>query len=208
MARYTGPVCKLCRREREKLFLKGIRCYTGKCVMGKKDSSLGKQRRRPSKLSEYGLQLREKQKTRTIYGILESQFRSYFKKADRQKGITGENLLKLLERRCDNVVYRLGLAPSRKSARQLIKHRHFTINNSVVDIPSYLLNKGDIIKVRDKSKKLDIIHNSMKKIKDGTQYSWLSLDKANMEGTFVDIPERSDIPVSVNETYIVELYSK
>ena len=209
MARYTGANCKLCRREGEKLFLKGARCYGARCAFEKRAFPPGQHgKTRRFKVSEYGLQLREKQKTRTIYGVLESQFRGYFKKADREKGITGENLLKLLERRCDNVVYRLGLAPSRKSARQLIKHRHFTINSSIVDIPSYLLKKGDIIKVRDKSKKLDIIHDSMKKMKDGTQYSWLSLDKANMEGTFVDIPERSDIPVSVNETFIVELYSK
>ncbi len=209
MARYIGANCKLCRRESEKLFLKGSKCSSGKCALERKGYAPGQHgKNKRFKVSEYGTQLREKQKARQIYGIFEKQFRNYFKKAEREKGITGTNLLKLLERRLDNVVYRLGLAPSRKSARQLINHRHFMINNNIVDIPSYLVKKGDIIKVKDKSKKLELIHNSMKRIREAKQYPWLSLNKANLAGEFLDIPERSDIPVQINEKLIVELYSK
>ena len=162
---------------------------------------------RRSKVSEYGIQLREKQKIKRIYGLLETQFRNYFKKANKQKGITGENLIKLLECRFDNIVYRLGLAASRKQARQLIRHRHFLINERLVDIPSYSLSAGDIIKVRDKSKKLDAIHNSLKRVKD-TAYSWLTIDKANLTGTYVQIPEREEVPLNANEQLVIELYSK
>jgi small subunit ribosomal protein S4 len=208
MARYIDSVCKLCRRERQKLFLKGQKCYTEKCPIESRNYPPGEHgQRRRSKVSEYGIQLREKQKIKRIYGLLETQFRNYFKKANKQKGITGENLIKLLECRFDNIVYRLGLAASRNQARQLIRHRHFMINERLVDIPSYSLTAGDIIKVRDKSKKLDAIHNSMKRVKD-TAYSWLTIDKANLTGTYVQVPERADVPLNANEQLVVELYSK
>ncbi|OQX86501.1 30S ribosomal protein S4 [candidate division KSB1 bacterium 4484_87] len=209
MARYTGPDCKLCRREGQKLFLKGIKCHSNKCPFDKKGYAPGQHgRSRRFKQSEYGIQLREKQKVRRIYGILEAQFRNYFAKADRMKGITGENLLKLLESRLDNVVYRLGFAPSRKTARQLVLHRHFMVNDRPVDIPSYVLKPGDIVQVRDKSKKMKVIHNSLRRVKDDRMYSWLSLDKASLTGTFVNAPNREDIPDEINESLIVELYSK
>jgi len=208
VARYTGPACKLCRREREKLFLKGIRCYTVKCPLGKKDSSFGKQRRRPSKLSEYGLQLREKQKARRIYGILEKQFRIYFHIAERKKGITGENLLQIMERRLDNIVFRFGFALSRCQARQLVRHGHFQVNDRKVDIPSYLVKAGDIIWVREKSRKLD----KFKEITDLTAErevpNWLELEKNNLRGTVAHIPSREEMSVPVQEQLIVELCSR
>ena len=208
MARYTGPSCKLCRRERQKLFLKGTKCYTEKCPLEKRNYAPGQHGlTRRAKFSEYCVQLREKQKVKRIYGLQEAQFRIYFDRAMRQKGVTGANLIKLLERRLDNVVYRLGFAPSRKAARQLILHRHFTVNNRIVNIPSYLLSPGDVIAVREKSKKLDVIHNSLRRTKDNL-YSWLSIDKATLSGTFMNIPEREEIPLNANEQLIVELYSK
>ncbi|GAB1443065.1 30S ribosomal protein S4 [Ignavibacteriales bacterium] len=208
MARYTGSVCKLCRREKQKLFLKGSKCLTDKCPLEKKNYPPGQHgTSRKSKVSEYGIQLREKQKIKRIYGVLETQFRNLFEKATRQKGITGTNMLQLLERRLDNVVYRLGFAPSRKAARQLVSHRHILINGHIVDIPSYVLTPGDVIKVKDKSKQLDIIHNSLKRVKDNL-YPWLTVDKATLSGTFVNIPEREDIQLDVNEQFVVELYSK
>ncbi len=208
MARYTDSVCKLCRRERQKLFLKGQKCFTDKCPIEQRNYPPGQHGvSRRAKISEYGVQLREKQKIKRIYGLLETQFRNYFEKAIKQKGKTGENLVKLLERRLDNVVYRIGFASSRKQARQLIKHRHFLVNNHLVDIPSYLLNPGDVIQVKEKSKKLDAIHNSLKRVKDNT-YNWITVDKASLSGTFVQIPERADIPLNANEQLVVELYSK
>ncbi|MCH7772795.1 MAG: 30S ribosomal protein S4, partial [Bacteroidetes bacterium] len=204
MARYTGSVCKLCRRERQKLFLKGQKCFTEKCPIETKNYPPGEHGlNRRAKVSEYGIQLREKQKIKRIYGLLETQFRNYFNKANKQKGITGENLVKLLESRFDNVIYRLGFAASRKQARQLIRHRHFMINDRLVDIPSYSLSAGDVLKLRDKSKKLDTIHSSLKRVKDST-YSWLTVDKANLLGTFVQVPEREDIPLNANEQLVVE----
>ncbi|MDZ7263041.1 MAG: 30S ribosomal protein S4 [candidate division KSB1 bacterium] len=209
MARYSGPACKQCRREGQKLFLKGIKCNTNKCPFERKGYAPGQHgRTRRFKQSEYGVQLREKQKVRRIYGILEQQFSNYFEKAERMKGVTGEVLLQLLERRLDNVIYRLGFAPSRKTARQLVRHRHFMVNDKIVDIPSYSLRAGDVVKVQDKSKKLAVIHSSLRKIKDDRQYSWLSLDKANLTGTFLSVPNRVDIPDPINESLIVELYSK
>lgn len=209
MARYTGPVCKLCRREGEKLFLKGSRCVTVKCSFEKKSYVPGQHgATQRKKISEYGVQLREKQKVRRIYGILEKQFRSYFYKADRMKGVTGENLLQLLESRLDNTVYRLGFASSRNQARQLVLHRHFQVNGKSVDIPSFILRPGDSISVKEKSKRLGTIHDSMRKIRDEEMYPWLMLDKARMAGEFVDRPNRADIPVQVQENLIVELYSK
>ena len=208
MARYTDSVCKLCRRERQKLFLKGQKCFTEKCPIETKNYPPGQHGlNRRSKVSEYGIQLREKQKIKRIYGLLETQFRNYFDKANKQKGITGENLVKLLESRFDNVIYRLGFAASRKQARQLIRHRHFMINDRLVDIPSYTLSAGDVLKLREKSKKMDTIHNSLKRVKDST-YSWLTVDKANLLGTFVQVPEREEIPLNANEQLVVELYSK
>lgn len=208
MARYTDSVCKLCRRERQKLFLKGQKCFTEKCPIEQRNYPPGQHGlSRRSKVSEYGVQLREKQKIKRSYGLLETQFRNYFEKADRQKGRTGENLIILLERRLDNVVFRLGFASSRKQARQLISHRHIIVNNILVDIPAYLLKAGDVIQVKEKSKKLDAIHNSLKRVKDNT-YGWLTVDKATLSGTFVQIPERADVPLNANEQLIVELYSK
>lgn len=208
MARYTDSVCKLCRRERQKLFLKGQKCFTEKCPIEEKNYAPGQHGlgRRP-KVSEYGVQLREKQKIKRSYGLLETQFRNYFEKAIKQKGRTGENLIKLLERRLDNVVYRLGFASSRKQARQVIRHRHITVNDGLVDIPAYLLCAGDVVKIKEKSKKLDLIHNSLKRVKEGT-YPWLSIDKATLSGVFIQIPERSDVPLEANEQLVVELYSK
>jgi len=208
MARYIGSSCKLCRRERQKLFLKGAKCLSEKCPLEKRNYIPGQHGlSRRSKFSEYGVQLREKQKVKRIYGLQETQFHNYFEKASRQKGITGANLIKLLERRLDNVVYRLGFAPSRKAARQLVLHMHFMVNNRIVDIPSFLLSPGDIVTVREKSKKLDAIHNSLRRTKDNV-YNWLSIDKATLSGTFMNMPEREDIPLNANEQLIVELYSK
>jgi small subunit ribosomal protein S4 len=208
MARYIGPSCKLCRREKQKLFLKGNKCFSEKCILEKKNYAPGQHGlSRRAKFSEYGVQLREKQKIKRIYGLLETQFHNYFEKANKQKGITGENLVKMLERRFDNVVYRLGFAPSRKSARQLILHRHFLINDKIVDMPSYIISAGDVVQLREKSKKLDIIHNSLKRTKDN-MYSWLQIDKASLSGTFLQVPERAEVPLNANEQLIVELYSK
>lgn len=209
MARYTSANCKLCRREKQKLFLKGTKCFTEKCPLERKNYAPGKHgMSRRSKVSDYSFQLREKQKVKRTYGVLETQFRNYFTSASKQKGRTGENLVKLLERRFDNVLYRFGLAPSRKSARQLILHKHFKVNNTIVNIPSYLIKAGDIIQVKDKSKQLRTIHDSVKRIKDDMMPQWLQLDKANLKGTFLNVPERLDIPFNANEQLIVELYSK
>ncbi|HMS34906.1 MAG TPA: 30S ribosomal protein S4 [Ignavibacteria bacterium] len=209
MARYTGPSCKLCRRERMKLFLKGTKCFSDKCPIESRNYPPGQHGlSRRSRISDYAIQLREKQKVRKTYGVLENQFRRYFAEASRKTGVTGDNLVKLLERRFDNTIYRLGLAPSRKAARQLILHRHFTVNGNVVNIPSYLLKSGDSIQVRDKSKKLEMIHDSMKRIKDNMLVSWLTLDKANMKGVFMKEPDRAEVPFIANEQLIVELYSK
>jgi small subunit ribosomal protein S4 len=208
MARYTGPSCRLCRREKQKLFLKGSKCLSEKCPLEQRNYPPGQHGlTRRAKFSEFGVQLREKQKVKRIYGLQETQFHNYFEHAIRQKGITGANLIKLLERRLDNVIFRLGFAPSRKSARQLVLHGHFKVNGHTVDIPSYSLTAGDLIVVRDKSKKLDAIHNTLRRTKDNI-YTWLSVDKAVLSGTFLNIPEREDIPLNVNEQLIVELYSK
>lgn len=209
MARYTGPVCKLCRREDQKLFLKGAKCMSPKCPMETRNFPPGQHgKNRRFKVSEYATQLREKQKTRRIYGVLEEQFRNYYQKAVRTKGITGENLMRLLERRLDNIVYRLGFAPSRRAARQMVRHRHFMVNDHLVDIPSFQLKAGDVVKVREKSRKMEAIHASMRKMREGRQLPWLDLNKANMTGTLLEIPSRADIPTEVNESLIVELYSK
>ena len=209
MGRYLEPSCRLCRREKQKLFLKGTKCFTEKCPVERRAYPPGQHgQSRRQKISEYGVQLREKQKIRRMYGLMEEQFRNYFEKALRQTGRTGELLVKMLERRFDNVVYRLGFAPSRKAARQLIGHGHLTINGKSVNIPSYLVRPGDLIQIREKSKKLEVIHGSMKRMKDSAMLPWLSLDKAAMSGTFLNIPERADIPLPANEQLVVELYSK
>jgi small subunit ribosomal protein S4 len=210
MGRYVEASCRLCRRERQKLFLKGVKCYTDKCPLERRNYAPGQHGlRRRQKVSEYGIQLREKQKVKRMYGVFEQQFRNYFEMATHQKGRTGENLLRLLERRLDNVLYRLGFAPSRKSARQLVLHGHFLVNGRRVDVASYLVRAGDIIKVAEASNQLDTIHSSLKRIKDGMLPSYLQLDKAQLTGTFLQVPERSEIPLpDVNEQLIVELYSK
>ncbi len=209
MARYRGSVCRLCRREGEKLFLKGARCYSEKCAIERRNFPPGQHgfgMRR--KISDYGVQLREKQKVKRIYGLLEKQFHTYYVKAARQKGVTGENLLVFLETRLDNTVYRLGFAPSRKSARQLIRHRHFMVNGKTLDVPSYLLRPGDVIRVRDRSKSLDIIHMALRESERAVDLPWLRLNKANLEGELLERPKRADIPLAVQEQLIVELYSK
>jgi small subunit ribosomal protein S4 len=209
MARYTAPSCRLCRRERQKLFLKGTKCFTEKCPVERRAFPPGQHgQSRRTKISEYGVQLREKQKIRRMYGLMEGQFHNYFTKALKQTGRTGENLVRMLERRLDNVVYRLGFAPSRKTARQLITHGHFLVNGKPVDIPSYLLRAGDAVGVREKSKKIEIMHSSMKRVKDNAMLPWLSLDKAAMVGTFLIVPGRADIPLNADEQLVVELYSK
>jgi small subunit ribosomal protein S4 len=199
----------LCRRERQKLFLKGTKCFTEKCPVERRGYPPGQHgQSRRMKVSEYGVQLREKQKVRRTYGLMETQFRNYFAKALKQSGRTGETLVKMLESRLDNVVYRLGFAPSRKAARQLITHGHFLVNTTPVDIPSYQLKAGDTIHVREKSRQLEILHASMKRMKDTAMLPWLTLDKATMTGSFLNVPERADIPLNADEQLIVELYSK
>ncbi|MFQ5607941.1 MAG: 30S ribosomal protein S4 [Candidatus Zixiibacteriota bacterium] len=208
MARYRDANCKLCRREGEKLFLKGARCYSDKCAYERRPNPPGQHghfMRR--KVSEYGLQLREKQKVRRLYGILEKQFHHYFEIAESRPGVTGENLLRLLELRLDNIIYRLGFAPSRKSARQLVRHGHILVNGKVVNIPSYLVKPSEVIKVNENSKKMDIIHGALKDQR-GELISWLRLNKAGLEGELLEYPSRAEIPVTATEQLIVELYSK
>ena len=208
MARDREANCKLCRREGEKLFLKGTRCYSEKCAFDRRAYSPGEHgRSMRRKGSEYALRLREKQKVRRIYGILERQFRNYFQRAAREKGITGQHLLRMLECRFDNLVYRLGFAPSRKAARQLVLHRHFLVNNRRVNIPSYQLKPGDIITVREESRSLDLIHQALREGR-GAELPYLRLDKARLEGELLESPKREDIPILVREQLIVELYSK
>lgn len=208
MARYTGSVCRLCRREGQKLFLKGERCYTEKCAITRRSYAPGQHGQGRKKLSEYGLQLRAKQMTRRYYGVLESQFRHYYELAEKREGKTGEALLSILETRLDNVVYRLGWAGSRAEARQLVSHGHFNINNRRVDIPSYLTKPGDVISVSDKSKS----SNKMKLILEtnGSRPipKWIDINREKLEAKIIAIPQRDDIDLSVEETLIVELYSK
>ena len=209
MARYRAAKCKLCRREGEKLFLKGDRCYSNKCAVEKRNYPPGEHgRRRRGKPSKYSIQLREKQKIRRMYGLLEDQFHSYFEKAARQKGITGTNLLRLLERRLDSVVYRLGFCSSRAMARQFIRHNHFQVNGKKVNVPSYLVSPGDRIGPREKSKNLFLIEESMKSIDTRQMVPYLDIDPNKMEGEFLEIPSRDAIPVPMDEQMVVELYSK
>lgn len=208
MARYTGPVCRLCRREGIKLYLKGDRCYSEKCAVDKRSYPPGQRSRARRKVTEYGLQLREKQRARRIYGILERQFKRYFDQAERQKGITGENLLRLLERRLDNVVYRLGFARSRVDARQLVRHGHFTVNGRRVNIPSYLVRIEDEIAVADKSRELPLFAGMAESAAQKTPPHWLEVDIEKMKGQVVGLPAREDIDVPIQEHLIVELYSR
>lgn len=209
MARYTGPSCKLCRREETKLYLKGDRCYTSKCAMEKRPYAPGMHgQQRRKKVSEYGLQLREKQKARRIYGILESQFHTYYEEAARQKGITGENLLTRIERRLDNVVYRLGMAYSRKEARQLVRHGHFLINGHKANIPSILVKVGDEITVKEKSLASVKVKDLAERAAQKTVPVWLEFDVENLKGRVLSLPSRDQIDTVLEEQLIVELYSK
>ncbi|MFZ5634501.1 MAG: 30S ribosomal protein S4 [Bacillota bacterium] len=208
MARYTEAQCRLCRREGMKLYLKGDRCYSGKCAVDRKSYAPGMHGQSRKKVSEYGIQLREKQKTRRIYGILEKQFRNYFEEAERQQGITGENLLRLLERRLDNVIYRLGLGASRVEARQLVRHGHFTVNGRKVNIPSFLVRVGDVIEVREKSKESPRIKELMERAADRTLPPWLEYEPEQARGRVIALPTRDQIDVPVQEHLIVELYSR
>lgn len=208
MAKYTGPACKLCRREGEKLFLKGDRCYTHKCAINRRAYAPGQHGQQRKKLSEYGIQLREKQKARRFYGVLEGQFRKYFDMAAKRKGVTGENLLKILESRMDNVVYRLGLGSSRAEARQLVRHGHFTVNGNKVDIPSYLMKPDDVIAIKDSSKSLSKFKELAEAAESKNQPEWLEFDKENLIGRVIRLPERDEIDLPIQEHLIVELYSK
>ncbi|MFA7467228.1 MAG: 30S ribosomal protein S4 [Desulfotomaculaceae bacterium] len=209
MARYTGPQCKLCRREGLKLYLKGDRCYTGKCGIDRRSYPPGQHGQGRKKVSEYGLQLREKQKARRFYGVLEKQFRNNYFKAARQPGVTGENLLRLLERRLDNVVHRLGLGSSRSEARQLILHGHFLVNGRKTTIGSFLVRAGDEITVREKSKESSPrIKELLERAADNTPPAWLEYDADQQKGRVVALPSRDQIDTPVKETLIVELYSK
>ena len=208
MARYTGSVCRLCRREGCKLFLKGEKCYGPKCTVSVRPTPPGEHgQARQRKMSEYGLQLREKQKAKRAYGVLENQFHRYFEEADRQKGITGENLLVLLERRLDNVVYRAGFGASRPMARQLVLHGHIRVNGKKVNIPSYLVKAGDVITIREKSAESEYF----KGLREGTgkvMPAWLTIDAQNLKVTVEAMPKREDIDLTIQENLIVELYSK
>ncbi|MCK9478778.1 MAG: 30S ribosomal protein S4 [Firmicutes bacterium] len=208
MARYTGAVCRLCRREGQKLFLKGDRCYTDKCAVGRRQYPPGQNSQGRRKMSEYGLQLREKQKVRRYYGILEKQFERYFEMANKKAGVTGENLLSILESRLDNVVYRLGFGTSRPEARQLVMHGHFTVNGRKVDIPSFLVKTDDVISIKEKSRESvkikDILENTASRIIP----KWLELDRNTQTAKVVGQPQRDDIDLPIEEHLIVELYSK
>ena len=208
MARYTGAVCRLCRREGQKLFLKGERCYTDKCGLTRRAYAPGQHGQGRKKLSGYGLQLREKQKARRYYGVLEGQFRHYFELANKKAGVTGENLLAILESRLDNVVYRLGFGTSRPEARQLVRHGHFTVNGQKVNIPSYLVKVGDVIAIKEESKSSEKIKNVIEITASRVVPKWLDLDNNTLTGKVVAVAEREDIDLPLEEHLIVELYSK
>ncbi len=206
MARYTGAVCRQCRREGQKLFLKGERCYSGKCAIERRAYAPGQHGQSRKKFSEYGLQLREKQKVRRYYGVLESQFAKYFEMAEKKKGVTGDNLLSIVESRLDNVVYRLGFAMSRPEARQLVRHGHFTVNGKKVDIPSYLLNVGDVIAVKEGSMSSEKIKSIIEANEKRAIVKWLERDGTS--GKVIGVCEKEDIDLPIEEHLIVELYSK
>lgn len=208
MARYTGSVCRLCRRENQKLFLKGTRCYTERCSLNKRSYAPGQHGQARKKVSEYGLQLREKQKTKRYYGILEKQFAGYYEMAVKRAGITGENLLIILESRLDNIIYRLGWATSRPEARQLVRHGHFEVNGQKVNIPSYLVKVGDTITIKDKSRSSEKIKEILETTESRNVPQWLSLDKNTLSASVSKMPVREDIDLPIEEHLIVELYSK
>lgn len=208
MARYTGPVCRLCRREGVKLYLKGERCFSPKCAIDKRATVPGQHGQGRRRNSEYGLQLREKQKARRFYGVLEKQFESYYEEAARRQGVTGENLLQILESRLDNVVYRLGFAASRPEARQLVRHGHFNVNGHRVDIPSYLVKPGDVITIREKSQQTARIKDLVEAAQSRTIGQWLELDLASFSGKVLRAPARDEIDTPVAEQMIVEYYSR
>ncbi len=209
MARYTGASCRMCRRENLKLFLKGDRCYSDKCSFERRAYAPGQHgQNRFRKVSDYAMQLREKQKVKHMYGMLEAQFRRYFKLADRAKGVTGLNLLSMLERRLDNVIYRLGFASSRDQARQLVRHNHFQINGHKVNIPSYQVKAGEVITLKEKSRKNSFIIDNIEGVARRGVPSWLELDKGNFQGTVQAMPNRDEITMPIQEQLIVELYSK
>lgn len=208
MARYTGPSCRLCRREGTKLFLKGDRCVNGKCSLEHRSTAPGQHGAAKGKVKEYGKQLREKQKAKRYYGVQEGQFKTYFKEADRVEGVTGENLLVLLERRLDNVVYRMGMAESRKEARQLVLHGHFRLNGKKATIPSMLVKKGDVITVREESRASVKIKELAEGLDSRIAPNWLVVDKENVKATVENLPVRADIDFPFEEQLIVELYSK
>jgi small subunit ribosomal protein S4 len=208
LARYSESVCRLCRRERMKLFLKGDRCYTDRCGFERHSYPPGQHGQGRAKFSDFGIQLREKQKVKRMYGLLEKQFRSYFSTADRQKGITGTNLLTLLERRFDNVIYRLGFAMSRAQARQLVSHNHFMVNGKKVNIPSFLVTVGDVIEIQEKSRKIPQVIEALGAVERRGIPQWLEVDKDNFRGVIRLLPSREDITMPIQEHLIVELYSK
>ncbi len=208
MARYTESVCRLCRREGMKLFLKGDRCFKDKCAIERRNYPPGQHGRRRSKLLGYGIQLREKQKVKRIYGLLESQFRLAFTRAERRKGITGANLLEELERRLDNVVYSLGFAASRAQARQLVRHGHVTVNGGKVSIPSYRVSKGQVVSIKEKSRSNEQIKASVETARARGVPAWLDLTPETFSGSVVELPKREDIKLPIQEQLIVELYSK
>jgi small subunit ribosomal protein S4 len=208
VARYTGAVCRLCRREGLKLFLKGERCYTDKCAIERRNYPPGEHGQARLKFSEYSVQLREKQKLRRMYGVLEGQFRRYFAMADRAKGVTGETLLQLLERRLDNTVYRIGFATSRAEARQLVRHGHFRVNGRKVNVPSYLVRAGDTVSVRDRSQKVARIQESLELAQRRGVPDWLEITPESFAGRVKSLPARSDLTMPINEKLVVELYSK
>jgi small subunit ribosomal protein S4 len=211
MGRYTGPVCKLCRREGTKLFLKGTRCLTEKCAVERRSYAPGQHGQssgRRRKTSEYAKQLREKQKVKRMYGLTERQFRTAFERVRKTPGVTGENLLVALETRLDNIVFRIGFAPSRKAARQLVRHRHIEVNGNTVDIPSFGVRPGDEVTVREKSRDLAVVRASLEALSRAAPLSWISVDAQKFTGKITELPTRDVIPVAAQEQLIVELYSK
>jgi small subunit ribosomal protein S4 len=208
MARYTESVCRLCRREGAKLYLKGTRCYTKKCSFERRPSPPGQHAVRRRKVGEYGLQLREKQKVRRVYGVLERQFRNYFRVASTHSGVTGEYLLRSLELRLDNVVFRMGVASSRAQARQLVGHRHFAVNGVPTNIPSFQLKPGDKVEVRESRRSREPFKLAKETLKNHQAPDWLSIDAANLSGTVADVPRRDQMPLDLNEQLVVEYYSR
>jgi small subunit ribosomal protein S4 len=208
LSRYTGPVCRICRREGMKLFLKGERCYTDKCAVVTRETPPGQHGQGRIRTTEYRVHLREKQKVRDTYGVSEAQFKKYYEMAKRRKGVTGEMLLQFLERRLDNIVYRLGFSPSRKGARQFITHGHIIVNGHKVNVPSYLVNVGDTIEIKEKSRKVDIVNVAIENQEQRGWPDWLEVDKEAKKGKVKVLPERKDITATIQETLIIEYYSK